>query len=44
MQEQRAALSRHATMIEAAAQRDVAEPEDRDDVERAFGRAMRILD
>jgi len=42
-QEQRAALSRHASMIRATGRRDVAEPEDREDVERAFGRAMRGL-
>jgi len=41
--EQRAALSRHASMIRAAGRRDVAEPDDQEDVERAFGRAMRAL-
>jgi len=41
--EQRAALSRHASMIQAAGRRDVADPEDREDVERAFRRAMGVL-
>ena len=43
MDEQRVALSRHASMISAAGRRDVAEPEDREDIERAFRRALRPL-
>jgi len=41
--EQRSALSRHASMIRAAGLRDVAEPEDQEDLERAFRRAMNVL-
>jgi uncharacterized membrane protein len=42
--EQRSALARHASLVRAAGLRDVAEPEDREDVERGFRRAMRSLD
>jgi uncharacterized membrane protein len=41
--EQRSALARHASLVRAAGLRDVAEPEDREDVERGFRRALRSL-
>lgn len=41
--EQRSALARHASLVRAAGMRDVAEPEDREDVERGFRRAMRVI-
>jgi uncharacterized membrane protein len=41
--EQRSALARHATMLRAAGQRDVAEPLDREDIERAYQRVNQLL-
>jgi uncharacterized membrane protein len=41
--EQRSALTRHASLVRKAGMRDVPEPEDRDDLERAFKKAMRAL-
>jgi uncharacterized membrane protein len=38
-EEQRSALARHADLIRGAGARDVPQPEDRDDLERAFIRA-----
>jgi uncharacterized membrane protein len=43
-QEQRSALAGHAAAIQRAGQRDVKEPEDLKDLERAFDKAMRALD
>ena len=41
--EQNAALSRHAHLIHAAGMRDLTEPADQEDLERAFKAAMRTL-
>jgi uncharacterized membrane protein len=40
LEEQRKALLRHAGLIRAAAERDVPEAADRDDIERSFRRAV----
>jgi len=40
LDEQRRALARHANLIRAAAERDVAEPADRQDVELSYRRAI----
>jgi uncharacterized membrane protein len=39
--EQRVALARHAALIRAAGERDVAEPADRQDIEQSYQRAMK---
>lgn len=41
--EQREALVRHAELLRAAGERDVAEPSDRKDVDREYGRAVAAL-
>ncbi|MET1757163.1 DUF2254 domain-containing protein [Novosphingobium sp. RD2P27] len=42
-EEQRAALRRHAELVRDAARRDVREPQDQRDVERAYERALEAL-
>jgi uncharacterized membrane protein len=41
--EQRSALARHAALVREAGMRDVSQLEDREDLERAFKGAMRVL-
>jgi uncharacterized membrane protein len=44
LEEQRRALLRHAQLIKAAGDRDVAEPADRGDIERSFVEAIRACE